>query len=139
VVTVYHSILARWGNSFSQLLNVHGLNNVRQIATHTSVPLVPDPSAFDSEMAIEKLKGRKAPSIDLIPVESIKTPVEQFAMRSIILLILFGMRRNFMRSRRRRSFYLFIRRMIKQTVVIIAAYHLCQLRRKFHPSSCSLG
>jgi hypothetical protein len=56
VVAVSHSIVARWGNHFSQLLNVHGINNVRQIATHTAVPLVPDPSAFDFEMAIEKLK-----------------------------------------------------------------------------------
>jgi hypothetical protein len=26
-----HSVLARWGNHFSQLLNVHGVNDVRQI------------------------------------------------------------------------------------------------------------
>jgi hypothetical protein len=24
-----HSVLARWGNHFSQLLNVHGVNDVR--------------------------------------------------------------------------------------------------------------
>jgi hypothetical protein len=69
VVTVSHSILAGWGNHFSQLLNVHGVNNVRQIATHTSVPLVPDPSAFDFEVAIEKLKRHKAPGTDQIPAE----------------------------------------------------------------------
>jgi len=74
VVTVSHSILAGWGKHFSQLLNVHGLNNVRQIATHISVPLVPDPTAFDFEMVIEKLKRHKTPSIDRIPAESIKAP-----------------------------------------------------------------
>ena len=47
VVTVSHSILTKWRNHFSQLLNVHGVNDVRQTATHTAVPLVPDPSAFD--------------------------------------------------------------------------------------------
>ena len=26
-----HSILARWGNHFSQLLNVHGVNDIRQM------------------------------------------------------------------------------------------------------------
>jgi len=26
-----HSILARWRNHFSQLLNVHGVNDIRQI------------------------------------------------------------------------------------------------------------
>ena len=40
-----HSILARWRNYFSQILNVHGVNNVRQTETHTSEPLVPKPSA----------------------------------------------------------------------------------------------
>ena len=72
VVTVSHSILARWGNHFSRLLNVHGINNIRQVATHTSMPLVPDRSAFDFEMAIEKLKRHKAPGPDRIPAESIK-------------------------------------------------------------------
>jgi hypothetical protein len=51
-----HSILARWRNHFSQLLNVHGVNNVRQTEPHMAEPLVPEPSAFEVEMAIEKLK-----------------------------------------------------------------------------------
>ena len=72
MVTVSHSILAGWGNHFSQLLNVRGVNNVRHIATHTAVPLVPDPSAFDFEMATEKLKRHKAPGTDQIPAELIK-------------------------------------------------------------------
>jgi hypothetical protein len=33
-----HIILARWRNTFSLLLNVHGFNEVRQIELHT-VPL----------------------------------------------------------------------------------------------------
>ena len=67
MVTVSHSILARWGNHFSQLLNVHRLNDVRQITKHTSVPLLPDPSAFDFEIPIGNLKRHKAPGIDGIP------------------------------------------------------------------------
>ena len=35
-----HSILARWRNHFSQLLNVHGANNVRQAEIHTAQPLL---------------------------------------------------------------------------------------------------
>jgi hypothetical protein len=38
-----HSILARWRNLFSHLLNVHGINYVRQTEIHTSEPLVPEP------------------------------------------------------------------------------------------------
>jgi len=44
--------------------------------------------------------------------------VEAFALRSINLLILFGIRMNCLRIGRSRSLYLFIRRAIKQTVVI---------------------
>ena len=51
-----HSTLARWRNHSSQLLNVHGVNNVRQTETHTAEPLDPGPSAFEVELAIEKLK-----------------------------------------------------------------------------------
>jgi hypothetical protein len=31
-----HSILARWRNNFSQLLNVHGVIDVRQTEIHTA-------------------------------------------------------------------------------------------------------
>jgi hypothetical protein len=48
-----HSSLTRWRNYFSQLLNVHGDNDVRQTEIHTAEPLVPEPSAFEFEMAIE--------------------------------------------------------------------------------------
>jgi hypothetical protein len=48
--------LARWRNHFSQLLNIHGVNDVKQTEVHTAEPLVPEPNAFEFEMAIEKLK-----------------------------------------------------------------------------------
>ena len=36
-----HSILVRWRSSFSQLLNIHGVNEVRQREIRTAEPLVP--------------------------------------------------------------------------------------------------
>jgi hypothetical protein len=36
-----HSILARWRNYFSRLLNVHRVEDVRQAEVHTAEPLVP--------------------------------------------------------------------------------------------------
>jgi hypothetical protein len=51
-----HSILARWRNHFYQLLNTHRVNDVPQTEVHKAEPLVPAPSAFEVEMAIEKLK-----------------------------------------------------------------------------------
>jgi hypothetical protein len=59
--------------SFSKLFNVNGVSDVRQIEIHTAEPLVPEPSAFELEMAFEKLKSHKSPGIDQIPAESIKT------------------------------------------------------------------
>jgi len=67
-----HSLLERWRNYFSQLLNVHEDNDVRQAEIHTIEPLVPEPSAFEVELAIGKLKNHKSPGIDQIPAELIK-------------------------------------------------------------------
>ena len=67
-----HSIVARWRNYFSQPLNVHEVKDVRQAEIHTVEPLVPEPSAFEVELAIEKLKNHKSPGIDQIPAELIK-------------------------------------------------------------------
>ena len=39
---------------------------------HTAEPLVPEPSVFEVELAIEKLKSHKSPGIDQIPAELIK-------------------------------------------------------------------
>ena len=67
--TDQYSILARWTNHVSQLLNVQGVNDVRQTEIHTAEPLLPEPSAFEVELAIEKLKSPKSPGIDPIPAE----------------------------------------------------------------------
>ena len=67
-----HSIMTRWRKYFYQILNVHGVSDVRQAEIHTEEPLVPEPSALDVEFAIEKPKSHKSPGIDQIPAELIK-------------------------------------------------------------------
>jgi len=67
-----HSIMARWRNYFSQLFNVHGVKDVGQAEIHTAEPLVPEPSAYEVELAIDKLKSHKSPGIDQILAELIK-------------------------------------------------------------------
>ena len=59
MVTDCCSILARWRNHFSQQLNIHGVNDVRPRKIHTAEALIPEPSAFEVEITIVKLK--KAP------------------------------------------------------------------------------
>jgi len=44
----------------------------RQTYIHTAGPLVPEPSASEVELAIEKLKSHKSPGIAQIPAELIK-------------------------------------------------------------------
>ena len=99
---------------------------------------VPEPSAYEVDLAIEKLKSHKSPGIDQIPAE-LRKGVEQFAIRSINLLFLFGIKRNCLRSGRSQSFYLSIRRGVKQIVITIGAYHFCQLCTKYCLTSFSQG
>jgi hypothetical protein len=66
------NILARWRYHFSQLLNVYGVNDVRHIQLQTAETLVPEPSAFEVEMATEKLKRQVSPSNDEISAELVE-------------------------------------------------------------------
>jgi len=66
-------------------LNVHGVSDVRQTEIHTAEPLVPESSAFEFDIAVEKLKRCKSPGSDQIPAELIKAGVEQVTLRSINL------------------------------------------------------
>ena len=59
-----HSIMARWRKYFSQQLNLHEVNDIKQAEIHIVDPLVPEPSAFEVELAIEKLKNYISPGID---------------------------------------------------------------------------
>jgi len=67
-----NSILARWRNHFSLLLNVHGVNDVRQTKIQTAEPLMPEPRAFEFEITNKKLNRHKSPGTDQIPSELIK-------------------------------------------------------------------
>ena len=67
-----HNTVARGRNYFSQLLNVHGVKEVGQAEIHTAEPLVPDPSASEFQLAINKLQSHISPGIDQILSELIK-------------------------------------------------------------------
>ena len=67
-----NSVLGRWRNHFSQLLNVHWVNDDKQTEVHTAEPLVPEPSVFEFELATEELRCHKLSGIDQIPSEMFK-------------------------------------------------------------------
>jgi hypothetical protein len=54
-----HNILNMWKIYISQLLNVHNVSDVRQIAVHTAEPLVPGPSRLEVETVIAKTESNK--------------------------------------------------------------------------------
>ena len=85
-----HGIVARWRKYFSQLFNKHGVKDVGQAEIHTAEPLVPEPSASEVQLAIDKLKSHKSPVIDQIPAELIKAGGRKIAWGFINLLLLFG-------------------------------------------------
>ena len=84
---------------------MHGVKDVGQAEIHTAEPLVPDPSASEVELAIDKLKSHKTPGIDQIPAELIKVGGRTMCLEihKLILLLLFGRRRNCLKSGRSRS------------------------------------
>jgi len=61
-----HSIMARWRNYFFKLLNINGVNDIRQTELPTAEPLLPETNAFEVELAIEKLSSHKSPGINQI-------------------------------------------------------------------------
>jgi hypothetical protein len=107
---------------YSMLLVV---SDVRQKEIHTAEPLVPEPNAFEVEMAIEVLKDTNHHQ------KLLRQMAEQFALRYINLLNRFGIRRNCLRTGRSRSLHPFTRREIKLIVVIRDVYHFCQLLTDF--------
>jgi hypothetical protein len=58
-----HNILNIQKTCFCQLLNVYGINDVRQTEMHTAETLEPECSCFQVEIVTEKLERYKSPGI----------------------------------------------------------------------------
>jgi len=57
------NIVVKWRNYFSQLFKVHVVKDVGQVEIQTAEPLIPETSASEVEIAIDKLKSHKPPVI----------------------------------------------------------------------------
>ena len=55
-----------------------GFNDIKQTEMHTAGPSVPEVSAFEFELAIEKLKSHKSPGTDQIQTEMITSGRRKF-------------------------------------------------------------
>jgi hypothetical protein len=115
------NVLNRWKNFFNQVLNVHGVHNVKQKDIQTAEPLVPEPSLVEVEIAIGKFKSYKSLDIDQIPAELIKVGggVKSYVLKYTNLFVLYGIRRNCQSSGRNLLLYQFIKRVIRLTLIII--------------------
>jgi len=134
-----HSIVDRWWNYFSQLFNVHGVNYVVQTEIHTAEPLVPDPSASEFELAIEKLKSHKSTGIDQIPAELIKVGGRTLCLEIHKLITSIWKREKLPEEWKESIIIPIHKKGIKPIVIIIGAYHFCKPLTKFYPTSCSQG
>jgi len=87
-----HGILASWRNHLCHLLNVHGVNDVRQNKIYTAEPLVSHPHAVEFEfvLAIEKLKSHKSTGIGQIPAELFKAVGRtiRYKVHKLIIIII---------------------------------------------------
>ena len=52
---------------------MHGVNDVRHTEIHTTEIRVPEPSSYEFEVPLEKIKSHRSPGTDQIPAELVKT------------------------------------------------------------------
>jgi hypothetical protein len=126
------SILVRWRNPFSQLLNYLGVNDDGQTDLHTVEPLVHEPSAFEVELVTDKLKNHKSPGTDQIPAELVKA-------RGRTHIITIRNKEEFPEEWKETIILPIYKKGDKTDCINCRSYHFCHLHTKFYPTSCSQG
>jgi len=134
-----HSILARCRNYFSQLFKVHGVKDVGQAEIHTAEPLVPETSASEVELAINKLNSHKSPSTDQILAELIKAGSRTICLEIHKLITSIWKKVKLPEEWKESIMAPNHKKGDKTECKIIGAYHPCQPLTKFYPTSCSQG
>jgi hypothetical protein len=96
---------------------------------------VPKPSAFEVKVAIEKLKNRYiSPGTDQFLEELIQAECREVCSEIHKLVSSLWNKEELHEQWKDQSFYSFIRKVMKQTVVIIEAYHCYQLHTNSYPA-----
>jgi hypothetical protein len=128
------NVLNRWKNFFNQVLNVHGVRNVRQEDIQMAEPLMPEPSLVEVEIAVGKLKSYKSPRTDEIPAELIKAGGETLCSE-IHRLVCSILNKVELPQQWKESIIVPIhKKMIRLTVIIIEESSICQQPTKFYPT-----
>jgi len=134
-----HSIVARWRNYFSKIFNVHWFRDVGQAEIHTAEPLVPEPSAFEFQLAIDKLKSYKSPGIHQIPAELIKAGGGTIYLEIYKLIISIWKKEKLPEEWKESIIVLIHKKGDKTDCNNYRAYHFCQPIIKFYSTFCSQG
>jgi hypothetical protein len=111
-------------------LNVCRISDVRQTEIHTAELLLSEPSPFEGEIALAKLKKYKLPGSDQILAEVIQDGGE--TSQSQIHNLINSNRKNCMSSERGLLFSQFTRKAVKLTIVLIEEHHNYQLHTEFY-------
>jgi hypothetical protein len=125
------SVLNRWKNFFNQVLNVHGVHDVRQMDIHTAEPLVPEPSLVEVEI-VGKLKRYKSPGTDQNRTELIKAGGGTTCSEIHKLICSIWNKEEL--PQQWKELYQRIKRAIRLIVVIIEESPSYHLRTKFYPT-----
>jgi len=118
---------------------VHRVKDVGQAEIHTAEPLVPEPSASEVELAIDKLKSKKLPGIDQIPAEQIKAGGRTICLEIHKLITSIWKKEKLPEEWKESIIVPIHKKGIKQIAIITEAYHFCQPLTKFYPTSCCQG
>jgi len=97
-------------------------SDVWQTETRAAGPLLPEPSAAGADMVVQILKATNHRVLITFQQNWLKQAAAQFFLRSINLLVLFGMMKNCFSGGSSRSLYLLTGNVLEQTVVIIKEY-----------------
>jgi len=97
---------------------------------------VPDPSAFEFELVIEKLKSHQSPGIDKIPAEFIKAGGRKIRYEIHKLIISIWNKEELLAEWKEGIVVPMHKKGDKTDCSNYRGIHLCQLCTKFHPTSC---
>jgi hypothetical protein len=116
-------------NSFCQLLNEHGNDNVRQTEIHIAEPLKLQPSHFEVKAATPKLERYESQGTEQIPAEMVHAEGETLCSEIHKPINSIWNKDELPQQWNNSVVYLFTRRVIKLTLnlVIIVEYQCYQL------------
>ena len=115
------------------------VKDVGQAEIHTAEPLVPEPSATEVELAIDKLKSHKSPGVDQIPGKLIKVDGGTICLKIHKLITSIWKKEKLPEEWKESIIVSIYKKGDKTDFNNYRAYHFCQPLTKFYPTSCSQG